>query len=245
MLLEPLIATSWGPNFHYLSLGGLISDGFFSFFVLGISCEDLYKINGFLGDHLRFPIWRFGVKVHLFFPYGAWFVASKNAPIMPRRGNLCGCPAIPGGPVVIVNLNIRDPHGFSNYPPVIKHSNGKSPFSIWNTSSKGSFSIAMLDCQRVYTLETACCVSENLRDRSSELIKHMDHPSLTWVLLSFLYMGVNPKIGGFPPQIIHFNRVFHYKPSIFGGFTPIFGNTHIPSKTFSWIQDRQVQCTSW
>ena len=28
-------------------------------------------------------------------------------------------------------------------------------------------------------------------------------------------MGVEPKIGGFP-QIIHFNRVFHYKPSILG-----------------------------
>ena len=27
------------------------------------------------------------------------------------------------------------------------------------------------------------------------------------------------------PQIIHLNRVFHYKPSILG--TPIFGNTHI------------------
>ena len=35
------------------------------------------------------------------------------------------------------------------YTPVIKHSNGKSPFSIGNTSSKGSFSIAMLDYQRV------------------------------------------------------------------------------------------------
>ena len=32
---------------------------------------------------------------------------------------------------------------------VIKHSNGKSQFSIGNTSSKGSFSIAMLDYQRV------------------------------------------------------------------------------------------------
>ena len=35
------------------------------------------------------------------------------------------------------------------YTPVIKHSNGNSPFSIGNTSSKGSFSIAMLDYQRV------------------------------------------------------------------------------------------------
>ena len=43
-----------------------------------------------------------------------------------------------------VNINIYI------YTPVIKHCNGKSPFSIGNTSSKGSFSIAMLDYQRVY-----------------------------------------------------------------------------------------------
>ena len=35
-----------------------------------------------------------------------------------------------------------------------------------------------------------------------------------------------PKIMGFPPQIIYFNRVFHYKSSILGVFH-IFGNTHI------------------
>ena len=29
------------------------------------------------------------------------------------------------------------------------------------------------------------------------------------------------------PQIIQFNMVFHYKPSILRGFHPIFGNTHI------------------
>ena len=39
------------------------------------------------------------------------------------------------------------------YTSVIKHSNGKSPFSIGNTSSKGSFSIAMLVYQRVPRLE--------------------------------------------------------------------------------------------
>ncbi len=40
------------------------------------------------------------------------------------------------------------------YTPVIKHSNGKSPFSIGNTSSKGSFSIAMFDYQRVFPRQT-------------------------------------------------------------------------------------------
>ena len=32
--------------------------------------------------------------------------------------------------------------------------------------------------------------------------------------------------GGFSPQIIHFNRVFQYKPSIFWGTTS-FGNTQM------------------
>ena len=32
-----------------------------------------------------------------------------------------------------------------------------------------------------------------------------------------------------PPNHPWINRVFHYKPSILGGFPPIFGNTHINS----------------
>ena len=47
-----------------------------------------------------------------------------------------------------------------------------------------------------------------------------------------LHMWVFPKIRFFLPQIIHFNRVFHYKPSIVECFTPIFGNTHISSLSF-------------
>ena len=40
-------------------------------------------------------------------------------------------------------------------------------------------------------------------------------------------MGGDPKIGGKkPPQIINFNRVFHYKPSILGVF-PLFLETSI------------------
>ena len=39
------------------------------------------------------------------------------------------------------------------YPPVNKHSNGKSPSWIGNTSSNGGFSIAMLDYRSVYRLE--------------------------------------------------------------------------------------------
>ena len=42
------------------------------------------------------------------------------------------------------------------------------------------------------------------------------------------HIGVsNPKIGGFTPQIIHFNRVFHYFHHPFWGFPIIFGNIHI------------------
>ena len=43
------------------------------------------------------------------------------------------------------------------------------------------------------------------------------------------------------PQIIHFNRVFHYKPSIWG--TPIFGNTQIQAyfSTFlHWFLQAQL-----
>ena len=40
-----------------------------------------------------------------------------------------------------------------------------------------------------------------------------------------LYMGVSKNMGK-PPQIIHFNRVFHYFHHPFWG-TTIFGNTHI------------------
>ena len=43
---------------------------------------------------------------------------------------------------------------------------------------------------------------------------------------------VFPSIGGFPPKIIHFDRVFPYKPSILG--TTIFGNTQIGSVPFKY-----------
>ena len=52
-------------------------------------------------------------------------------------------------------------------------------------------------------------------------------PSLLWIMLNLmkwlnamysmnLYMGVEPRIVGKPPKSSHFNRVFHYKPSILG-----------------------------
>ena len=39
-----------------------------------------------------------------------------------------------------------------------------------------------------------------------------------------IHVGVSLN-GGFSPQIIHFNRVFHYKPSILGE-TPLFLDQH-------------------
>ena len=53
---------------------------------------------------------------------------------------------------------------------------------------------------------------------------------------------------GFYPQIIPFNRVFHYKPSIWG--TPIFGITHIVYVyTFIWVFPKigvpQMDGLSW
>ena len=42
------------------------------------------------------------------------------------------------------------------YTPVIKHSNGKSPFSIGNTSSKGPFPIAMLDYRSAHPNSKIC-----------------------------------------------------------------------------------------
>ena len=40
------------------------------------------------------------------------------------------------------------------------------------------------------------------------------------------------------PQIIHFNRVFHYKPSILGP-SPIFGNTHVYQGKRAMYKERQ------
>ena len=42
----------------------------------------------------------------------------------------------------------------------------------------------------------------------------------------FIEMDVSEN-SGFSPQIIHFNRVFHYKPSILEYCTFIFGNTQM------------------
>ena len=42
-----------------------------------------------------------------------------------------------------------------------------------------------------------------------------------------------PKMVGFPPQIIHFNRVFHDFHHPFWGPTPIFGNTRLTG-SYDW-----------
>ena len=52
---------------------------------------------------------------------------------------------------------------------------------------------------------------------------------------------VFPKIVGFPPKIIHFNRVFHYKPSIFG--VPLFLETSISWRGNTWSFTTQSCCS--
>ena len=49
------------------------------------------------------------------------------------------------------------------------------------------------------------------------------------------HLGIS-KNRGIYPQIIHFNRVFHYKPSILGETPPIFGSTpHFWGITIHWL----------
>ena len=55
--------------------------------------------------------------------------------------------------------------------------------------------------------------------------------SRTGIQLDDLYMGVNPKIGGFPPKWMV--KIMVPNPMnkwMIWGFTPIFGNTHIDQK---------------
>ena len=61
------------------------------------------------------------------------------------------------------------------------------------------------------------------------------------------HMGVSLN-GGFSPQIIHFNRVFHYFHHPFWG-TPILGNSHIYKKTqqyhfkpLLWKKNNLLRC---
>ena len=62
-----------------------------------------------------------------------------------------------------------------------------------------------------------------------------------WVIFRFHVnfqgcMGVEPKIGGNTPQIIHLFIGFgtmKFSPSILGGFPPIFGNTHMSGQTLA------------
>ena len=59
-------------------------------------------------------------------------------------------------------------------------------------------------------------------------------------------MGVEPKIGGKPPQIMNFNRLFHEinKPSIFGCFPLFFGSTSICQNIFRPIARWVVEMVS-
>ena len=58
----------------------------------------------------------------------------------------------------------------------------------------------------------------------------------TWMIWVF------PKMVGFPSQIIHFNRVFHYKPSILG--YPYFWKHPFVVRFLAWYDDISGQNTS-
>ncbi len=69
---------------------------------------------------------------------------------------------------------------------------------------------------------------QNLHPRKDEktqnrcdVMQELQNIMTQWTIHN--YMGVSKNRG---TQIINFNRVFHYKPSILG-FPPIFGNTHM------------------
>ena len=90
-------------------------------------------------------------------------------------------------------------------------------------------------------------------DEENEIPEHMMIEGFRWsishlglkvdpteVWIDFLTYGCFQKQWFFTPQIINFNRVFHYKPSILG--YPYFGNNHIfrsniqkLSKYTTWI----------
>ena len=65
-----------------------------------------------------------------------------------RRSKEKGC-AVCNGPAGLHTLPVLNKQAILCYPLAHEHGNGKSPFSIGNTSSEGQFSIAMLVYQRV------------------------------------------------------------------------------------------------
>ena len=56
-----------------------------------------------------------------------------------------------------------------------------------------------------------------------------------WILVAFFNPNHQKTYGCFQkrgyPQLIHFDRVFHYKPIHFGFFPSVFGNTHIINRS--------------
>ena len=71
--------------------------------------------------------------------------------------------------------------------------------------------------------EHAATGDPNLSDQYHQVIYPSDPLNIDGWGIVYSYMDVSKNRG--IPKSSHFNRVFHYKPSILG--TPIFGNTHI------------------
>ena len=65
--------------------------------------------------------------------------------------------------------------------------------------------------------------------------------NLTLKSYIYIYIWRFPEMG--LPQIMHFNRIFHYKPSILG--TPIYGNPHIVIFTCINIYQHIILNMNW
>ena len=99
------------------------------------------------------------------------------------------------------------------YPPVNKHSNGKSPSWIGNTSSNGGFSIAMLDYRRVTS--SIVTVTSPLRSICSNCSRYnLEDPNLVTGSLAALFLKRD-----------HFKSDhFIFQPSIFRWFVSFQGS---------------------
>ena len=71
-----------------------------------------------------------------------------------------------------------------------------------------------LQGERRAKVRKLCCFALVKNGGNIQNEKHHQNPEVGW-LIKIQYMCVS-KNRVFSPQIIHFNRVFHYKPSILG-----------------------------
>ena len=96
------------------------------------------------------------------------------------------------------------------------------------------------------TPRTAWCESSSLADDQRVVEPKLEESPSNELLSWWFPVQMVSKNSG-TPQIIHFNRVFHYKPSILG--VPLFSETHkwFPNKIFpTWVGFFVVMnCIAW